>query len=189
MIREATFLATAFAALTGCATLVHGPSQDVLIDSNPSGAQVTIAAQLSERGPNFVDKEKQVVTTPATVRLQRDNSYRVEVQLEGYKIGNSQLVSQYNWLLSPLWCGPCEAIGSLPPHDMSDRPVPARFGEAAFYSYPVGMFRAFGKALRLINPEALIGTSFMLKPKDAGFWDYWTGVGTPTLVVPLEPIS
>jgi hypothetical protein len=189
MIREATFLATALAAFTGCATLVHGPSQDVLIDSNPSGAKVTVAAQLSQRGPNFVDKEKQVVTTPATVRLRRDSNYRVEVEKEGYKIGNGQVVSEYNWLLSPLWCGPCEAIGSLPENDMKGRALPVRFAEAAFYEYPVGMFRAFGKALRLINPEAIMGTSFMLKSKDAGFWDDWTGVGTPTVVVPLEPIS
>src|SRR4030095_3013733 len=39
MPRQATFLAAALAALSGCATFVHGPYQDVVIDSNPPGAQ------------------------------------------------------------------------------------------------------------------------------------------------------
>ena len=45
MIRQATFLAVAVAALSGCATLVHGPYQDVMIDSNPPGAKATVTAQ------------------------------------------------------------------------------------------------------------------------------------------------
>ena len=188
MMREA-FLATAFGMLAGCATLVHGPSQDVLIDSNPPGAKATVSATLSERGPNFIDKEKQVMTTPATVRLRRDNSYRVELQQEGYKIATNQLVSEYDWVMAPLWCGTCEAIGALPRYDMAGRSLPVRFAQAAFYEYPVGMFRAFGKALRLINPEAIMGTSFKLKAKDAGYWDDWTGVGTPKVSTTLEPIS
>lgn len=189
MMRE-VFLAAAFGMITGCATFITGPSQDVLIDSNPPGAKATVSGMLSERGPNFIDKEKHVVTTPATVRLRRDNAYRVEVQHEGYKIGNNQIVSRYNWFLSPLLCGvPCEAIGALPSHDMSERSWPARFAEAAFYEYPVGAFRAIGKALRLISPEALIGTSFKLNAKDAGYWDDWTGAGTPRLMTTLEPIS
>ena len=50
MIRQATFLAVAVAALSGCATVVHGPYQDVMIDSNPPGAQATVTAQLSDEG-------------------------------------------------------------------------------------------------------------------------------------------
>lgn len=189
MTRQATLLAVAIATLSGCATLVHGPNQEVIIDSNPPGAKATISAQQSERGPNFVDKEKQVVTTPATVRLRRDNEYRIELQQEGYKIGNNQIVSEYDWFWSPLWCGPCEAIGALPSYDMSDYSRPVRFLQAAFYEYPVGMFRGFGKALRLINPDALLGNSFKLKGKDAGYWSNWTGLETPTVTTQLEPLS
>jgi hypothetical protein len=93
MTRQAMFLAVALAALSGCATVVHGPYQDVTIDSNPPGAKATVSAQTSERGPGYLDKEKQVVTTPATVRLRRDNTYRVEVEKPGYKIWTSQVVS------------------------------------------------------------------------------------------------
>ena len=189
MMRE-VFLAAAFGTLTGCATFITGPNQDVLIDSNPPGAKATVSGMLSERGPNFIDKEKHVVTTPATVRLRRDNSYRVEVQHEGYKIGNNQIVSGYNWFLSPLVCGvPCEAIGALPTYDMKDRSIGVRFAEAAFYEYPVGAFRAIGKALRLISPEAIMGTSFKVNAKDAGYWDDWTGAGVPRVTTTLEPIS
>jgi hypothetical protein len=188
-IMRKAFLAAALGALTGCATLVHGPSQDVLIDSNPPGAKATVSGMLSERGPNFIDKQKQEVTTPATVRLRRDNSYRVELQQEGYKIATNQVVSEYDWFMSPLMCGACEAIGALPTYDMSERSLPVRFAQAAFYEYPVGTFRAIGRALRLISPEAIMGTSFKLKAKDAGYWDDWTGVGTPRVSTTLEPIS
>ncbi len=189
MMRQATFLALALAALSGCATLVHGPFQDVVIDSDPPGAQATVSAQLSERGPGYLDKEKQTVTTPATVRLRRDNSYRVEIQKEGYKIGSDQVVSEYDWLWAPLFCGPCEAIGALPSYDMSERSLPTRFAQAAFYEYPVGMFRAFGRALRVISPDAVLGNSFKLKQKDSGYFENWHALGTPTVATTLEPTS
>jgi hypothetical protein len=187
MTRQATFLAVALAALSGCATLVHGPYQDVTIDSNPSGAKATVSAQTSERGPGFIDKEKQVVTTPTTVRLRRDNTYRVEVEKQGYKIGSNQVVSSYDWVWAPSLCGPCEAIGALPSYDMSERSVPVRFAQAAFYEYPVGLFRSFGRALRIFSPDALLGNAFKLQGK--GDNENWYGLGTPTVDTPLEPIS
>jgi hypothetical protein len=189
MTRQATFLAVAVAALSGCATLVHGPYQDVRIDSNPPGAKATVAAQASERGPGYLDKEKQVVTTPATVRLRRDNTYRVELQKEGYKIGSSQVVSAYDWLWAPVICGPCEAIGALPQYDMSEHSLPVRFLQAAFYEYPVGFIRASGRALRIFSPEALLGNAFKLKSKDGGYFEDWSAVETPTVGTDLEPIS
>jgi hypothetical protein len=188
MTRQAMLLAVACGALSGCATLVHGPYQDVTIDSNPPGAKATVAAQTSERGPGYVDKEKQVITTPSTVRLRRDNTYRVEVEKEGYKIGSNQVVSSYDWVWAfPSLCGPCDAIGALPTYDMSDRPLAVRFAQAAFYEYPVGMFRAFGKALRIFTPDALLGNAFKLQGKDDN--QNWYGLGTPTVDTPLEPTS
>lgn len=189
MIRQATFLAMAVAALSGCATVVHGPYQEVVIDSNPPGAQATVSAQLSERGPLFVDKEKQTVTTPATVRLRRDNSYRIELEKPGYKIATAQVVSAYDWLWAPVACGPCEAVGQLPTYDMSGRALPVRFLEAAFYEYPVGAVRSFGYALRIFSPDALMGNAFKLKSKDAGYFEDWSGLSTPTIEASLEPTS
>jgi hypothetical protein len=189
MTRQAMFLAVALAALSGCATVVHGPYQDVTIDSNPPGAKATVSAQTSERGPGYIDKEKQVVTTPATVRLRRDNTYRVEVEKQGYKIGSNQVVSSYDWLWAPVLCGPCEAIGQLPTYDMSERSVPVRFLQAAFYEYPVGFFRAWGRALRIFSPDALLGNGFKLSGKQEGPFQNWYGLGAPTVDTALEPLG
>jgi len=189
MTRQVTISAVALAMLSGCATLVHGPYQEVVIDSNPPGAQATVSAQTSERGPLFVDPQKQTVTTPATVRLRRDNSYRVELEKPGYKIGNGQVVSEYDWLWAPIACGACEAVGALPKYDMSEHSLPVRFLEAAFYEYPVGLVRAFGYGLRIFSPDALLGNAFKLKNKDGGYWENWTGLQTPTVETSLEPTS
>ena len=120
MRRHPLCFASLLALLSGCATVMHGPYQDVRIESDPPGAKATISPMLSARGPNFLDDKKQTVTTPATVRLRRDNTYRIELEKSGYKIGNSQVLSSYDWLWAPLLCGPCEAVGELPTFDTSD---------------------------------------------------------------------
>jgi hypothetical protein len=171
---------------SGCATLIHGPYQDVEISSTPPGATATISALASERGPNFLDKEKRTVTTPATVRLQRDNSYRVELEKPGYKLTSTQVVSAYDWLLAPIGCGPCEAYAQLPNVDMKGRALPLRFLEGVFYSYPRGFVRALAYTLRLFSPEALMGTSFKLKPQSGGFFSNWHGMGPARVATTLE---
>lgn len=185
---QTVFLASLTALISGCSTLIHGPLQDVHIDSNPPGATATITPTLSERGPLFLDKHKSyTVTTPAVVRLQRDNHYRIEYQKTGYKLGAAKVASSYDWLWAPAVCGPCEAVGQLPIYDLKGRPWPLRFAEAAFYEYPVGFFRATGRTLRIFSPEALMGTSFKLAEDGSGFWSDWHGVGTPDVSATLEP--
>lgn len=188
MKRSPLLLATTMALMSGCATLVHGPYEDVRIESNPPGATVTVSAQESARGPNFIDDKKQTATTPVTLRLRRDNTYRVEIQKDGYKLANTQVVSAYDWLWAPVTCGPCEAVGALPTYDMSEHALPVRFAQAAFYEYPVGVFRSFGKVLRIFSPDALMGNAFKLKTKDDGYWSNWHGLGTPEIVANLEPL-
>jgi hypothetical protein len=174
--------------LSGCSSFIHGPMQTVQIESDPPGATATVTPMLSERGPLFLDPTKTyTVTTPGTVRLRRDNSYRVEVQKPGYKIGSSKLVSSYNWVTAPALCGPCEFVGDLPTYDMKGRALPVRFLEAAFYEYPRGLFRAMGRALRPVSPEAVLGHSFKLRPEGAGFLNGWHGLGTPVVSSKLEP--
>ena len=188
MTREPVILCAALALLGGCATVVHGPYQDVRIDSNPPGATATISAQLSERGPAFLDTEKtRTVTTPATVRLLRDNTYRVEVQKTGYKVASTQIVSEYDWFWGVLACGPCEAVGALPSYDLKDENLALQFVEAAFYEYPKGFIGGWGKGLRLFSPDALLGSTFKLKEKDSGYWSGWHGLGTPEIAARLEP--
>ena len=50
MRRERLLLAPALVLLGGCATLIHGPYQDVSLESNPPGATATVVPTLSERG-------------------------------------------------------------------------------------------------------------------------------------------
>jgi hypothetical protein len=178
------------ALLSGCATVVHGPLQDVRIDSNPPGATVTVSPMLSERGPNFLDEKKQyTVTTPATLRLRRDNTYRVEVAKQGYKITTTKVVPSYDWLWAPVTCGPCEAVGELPTYDLKGRALPVRFAEAAFYEYPKGFIRAIGRGLRVFSPDALLGNSFKLKSADQGYFGNWHAFGPTDVTANLEPIS
>jgi hypothetical protein len=188
MKRHLALLASLLLLPTGCATLIHGPFEDVHLESDPPGATATVTPMLSERGSNFLDSTKTyTVTTPGTVRLRRDNSYRVELNKPGYKIGSSKVVSSYDWLMAPVLCGPCEFVGDLPTYDMKGRPLPVRFLQAAFYEYPRGFFRAAGRGLRVLSPEALLGTSFKLRPGDGGFFTNWHGLGTPTVSARLEP--
>jgi hypothetical protein len=173
--------------LGGCATMVHGPYQTVRIESDPPGATANVSATLSERGPQFLDPQKQTVTTPATLRLRRDNTYRVELLKPGYKVGSTRVVSSYDWFWTPYLCGPCEAAGQLPTYDLKGRPLPLRFLEAAFYEYPKGFFRAWGYGFRIFNPEALLGNAFKLKPDKGGAFSNWHGLGEPTVSARLEP--
>jgi hypothetical protein len=163
--------------------------QDVRIDSDPPGAQATITPQTSVRGPLFAPEGDVTVRTPATVQLHRDTNYRVEWQKEGYQIVAKKIRSEYDWMWAPLACGACEAVGAIPTPDTADRALPIRFLSAAFIEYPVGAFRATGQAVRLISPEAIMGTSFKLKSEDDGYFADWFAVGEPTMSVSLEPLD
>jgi len=190
MRREPLFLTCVLALVSGCATLIHGPYQEVSVESNPPGATATIVPTLSERGTNYLDPTRQyTVTTPATVRLRRDNTYRVDVQKSGYKLTSTKVVSSYDWLNAPVVCGPCELIGDLPTYDLKGKPLPVRFVENAFYEYPRGFMAAWGKGLRVFSPEALLGNSFKLREQKACFFSGWHGLGTPQVTTTLEPSS
>ena len=170
--------------LGACGAIMHGPMQEVRIESNPPGATATVSATVSERGPAFLDEKKTyTVTTPATLRLRRDNTYRIEMEKPGYKIATTGIRSSYDWLWAPVTCGPCEAVGELPTYDMKEHALPVRFAEAAFYEYPKGFIRGWGRGLRIFSPDALMGTAFKLKPKDGGFWSNWTALDTPTSAI------
>lgn len=187
-MRRHVCFASLLALLSGCATVMHGPYQNVRIESDPPGAKATISPMLSARGPNFLDTKKQTVTTPATVRLRRDNTYRVELEKSGYKIGDQKVVSSYDWVWAPFPCGPCEAVGELPSADTKESSAPVRFANA-LYEYPKGAAKAFGYTMRLFSPEAMMGNSFKLKPGDGGFFSGWHALGEPTVSSKLEPLE
>jgi hypothetical protein len=72
---------------------------------------------------------------------------------------------------------------------MKEKALPLRFLEAAFYSYPKGFFRSFGRALRIFSPDALLGNAFKLKPEDGGFFNDWHALGEPSISAKLAPSS
>ena len=188
MRREPLLLAPLLVVTCGCALLVHGPLEEVRVESDPPGATATVSPSASERGPLFLDGTKQyTVTTPGVLRLHRDNSYRIEFSKPGYKIGATKVVSSYDWIWSTAMCSPCEAVGELPTYDLKGKPLPLRFLEAAFYEYPKGFFRAWGRGLRIFSPDPILGTSFKLKPESGGFFSNWHALGTPTISAKLEP--
>jgi hypothetical protein len=105
------------------------------------------------------------VTTPATVRLLRDNTYRVEIEKPGYKVATTQIVSEYDWLWAPISCGPCEAVGALPPLADQNTPKGLQMVEDVFYEWPKGFIGGWGKGLRIFSPDAHLGSAFKLKQK------------------------
>ena len=67
---------------TGCATVVRGSSQKMKIDSEPSGATLTI--------------DGKSCTTPAEVVLKRNETHKVEVAKEGYRSKVFDLKAQWD---------------------------------------------------------------------------------------------
>ncbi len=57
--------------MAGCASIMHGTSQDVGISSTPTGATITVDGQIKG-------------TTPAAVKLSRKDTHTVKIELPGY---------------------------------------------------------------------------------------------------------
>ncbi|MGE0074910.1 MAG: PEGA domain-containing protein [Sphaerochaetaceae bacterium] len=79
-------------AFTGCATILKGSSQDISIDSNPSGAKV------------FVDGA-QVGTTPLSVDLKKNKHSSIRVVKDGYEPQQQPLQKEYDMItiLNAFW--------------------------------------------------------------------------------------
>jgi hypothetical protein len=80
--------------LTGCATIAHGPNQDVTFTSTRTGAAVEVDGKA--RG-----------TTPTTLVLSRDKkTYDVRFTKEGYKEATGQLIAEVSgWVWGNLLIG------------------------------------------------------------------------------------
>lgn len=66
------FLLTSALLLSGCATLIHGSSQSIRVESEPSGAQVEVDG-------------RPVGETPTTVDLKRDQDHNVRLYHTGHE--------------------------------------------------------------------------------------------------------
>lgn len=58
--------------IAGCATIMHGRSQEIAVASQPTGAKITIDSTV-------------VGVTPVTVRLARKRVHTIVIALEGYQ--------------------------------------------------------------------------------------------------------
>lgn len=83
--RIKTLLITLFIGIylftVGCATVIHGTSQDIGIASSPSGAEA------------YINPGNVTVTTPGTVTLKRKNNYTVSFKKEGYESSSATIAS------------------------------------------------------------------------------------------------
>jgi hypothetical protein len=85
--------AGAFALLGGCATIVHGTSEKIQIDSSPGSAEVVIDGA-------------QRVTTPAAVDLSRKTGHKLEFHKPGYQDDTETLTSSVSgWVFGNLVSG------------------------------------------------------------------------------------
>ncbi len=92
-IAGALALACAAALCAGCATIVHGTTQRVQIDSTPSGADVAI-------------DDSQRVITPSAVDLSRGSAHKLVFHKQGYQDTTETLTSGVSgWILGNLLAG------------------------------------------------------------------------------------
>ncbi len=71
-VGQAVLILVCLRLALGCATIIHGSSQDVNFSSNPDNAEV------------WIDGAK-MATTPGRVTLSRKHEYTVVIKKEGYK--------------------------------------------------------------------------------------------------------
>jgi len=69
--------------LTGCATIFHGSTQAVTINSVPEGASITVEGNLMGK-------------TPATFNLKKNKYKNVTVKLDGYDASVVPLTTSYD---------------------------------------------------------------------------------------------
>jgi hypothetical protein len=59
-------------ALNGCATIMHGTTQDIDIKTDPAGADLLVDG-------------REHFTSPATITMKRKDDHTLEISLQGYK--------------------------------------------------------------------------------------------------------
>ena len=77
--RATPLLLTCLLAPTGCASLHHGRSQVVLVESEPPGARILVAGEAVGVTPNFVELKRR----DAVITLDRDGFLPEEVEVPG----------------------------------------------------------------------------------------------------------
>ena len=92
----AYFLLAIPLSLNGCASIVHGPRQQVFLNSAPAAANVLISGKSGTT----------TAVTPAMVSLKRNSDYVVKFQKDGYVPKTEQIHhSASGWLFGNLLFG------------------------------------------------------------------------------------
>jgi len=104
-------------ALSGCATMLHGSTQSFMVESDPSGATVSVYSAPLYRPPEEGMPELLLLTTktPATIVLgrgrgwYREAAYRIVFEKEGYQTKSISLKGSFDfnvlWNILPPWTG------------------------------------------------------------------------------------
>lgn len=74
-------------ALNGCATIIHGTTQDVGITTDPSGADLLVDGQ-------------QHYKSPAVITMKRKDDHTVEISQEGYKKETVEIKGALSWAVA-----------------------------------------------------------------------------------------
>ena len=94
------------AITTGCATVIRGTIDTLVINSEPSGANVTI---------HRINSNKEPITgnTPGSFKLARKGEYRVELRKQDYKTVEAMIANKYVGLASYGILGRAIASGGI----------------------------------------------------------------------------
>lgn len=88
-------------ALAGCATIMSGKTQEVMITSTPSDANVIIERSIAGTSETAFSG-----VTPVTAELRRKYEYRMTVEMDGYEPASTTLENGTNgWIWGNLLFG------------------------------------------------------------------------------------
>ena len=74
-------------ALNGCATIIHGTTQDIGVTTDPSGADLLVDGQLHYK-------------SPAVITMKRKDDHTVEISQEGYKKVTVEIKGALSWTVA-----------------------------------------------------------------------------------------
>jgi len=84
-------------ALSACASMINGRTQEVGITSDPPGATVSVVTRFDRYGQRVEPSDSISITAPGVLRLARLDSYRLLVQKEGYLPQEVRVAHRYSW--------------------------------------------------------------------------------------------
>jgi len=74
-------------ALNGCATIIHGTTQDIGITTDPAGTDLLVDGQLHYK-------------SPAVITMKRRDDHTVEISQEGYKSETIEIKGVLSWTVA-----------------------------------------------------------------------------------------